>query len=140
MTHSETLLLALQAIGFSHIVQPPLTGYLKKRLHLGDAFGALDPLPRVIAENMGLCSVAMPTTLGLWLCGFAAHAMSIGPVWVIALLLGLFWSWRLYRQIWVLGPRWPASVRWLSHLLTSIFVVQGPGLLLTVAAVALATR
>lgn len=133
MTDTIHYQLAVAAIGISHLLQPPLTLLLSKRLRLREAFGSLPPLAGAIATNMALTGVAMPTTLGVWLALHAGAALAPGAVREMAWLIGLFWCWRLWRQLFALRRAWGEAQRaWLWGL-APIFVVQGPLLLLVLA-------
>lgn len=124
---------AVAAIGISHLLQPPLTALLSRRLGLASSFSGLPALASSIATNMALTSVAMPTTLGVWLALHAHQALEPGAVRQLAVLLALFWSWRLYRQLVPMRLHWgPAHRAWIAGL-AAIFVVQGPGLLALLA-------
>jgi hypothetical protein len=122
---------SIRLIGLSHLLQPPLTLLLASRYGV-DLRGAITPRTPLAAEvmtNMAFASVALPTALGCLLAGYPVDALHPGPARAFALLLATFWSWRLYRQLFALGPRWPAKGRaasLLNRLLTLIFVVQGP--------------
>ena len=133
MLTNEADHLLVTAIGGSHLLQPPLTWLLSRRLGLKSSFQGLPPLPGAITRNMALASVALPTTLGVWLAVHSEQALSAGPVRQIAVLLGLFWCWRLTRQLGELRRVWgPAHRGWLLGL-ALIFVVQGPLLLALLA-------
>ena len=119
----------IAAIGYSHLLQPPLTLLLSRRLGLASHFRALPPLASAIAQNMALASVALPTTLGVWLAIHARSALEPGAVRQLAALLALFWCWRLVRQLGTLRRAWgPQHRGWIGGLAV-IFVVQGPALL-----------
>ncbi|HKY36563.1 MAG TPA: hypothetical protein VJN18_11525 [Polyangiaceae bacterium] len=124
----------IAAIGWSHLLQPPLTLYLgsDRGLGLKRSIYVGSPIAHGVAHNMAFTSVTLPTSLGVML---ALHANGVRPgdaAASLGWLLTLFWSWRLYRQ-WRLWPAWPSD-RWPSFwVLAAIFVAQGPvlGLLLT---------
>jgi hypothetical protein len=116
------LVLALRLIGASHLLQPPLTALLARRLALREAFGSLPPVPAQIAVNMGIASIALPTCLGCLLAAFADEAANGGAMGAVSWLLAAFWIWRLARQQ-LLGRYLPRA--W-HYALTVIFVVQGP--------------
>jgi hypothetical protein len=116
------LVFAIRLIGASHLLQPPLTALLARRLGLRAAFSGLPPLPAAIATNMGVASVALPTSLGCLVAVFAGEAVTGGGMRGLAWLLSAFWLWRLVRQQ-ALGSHLPRT--W--HVaLSAIFVVQGP--------------
>ena len=121
-----TLDTALCCIGFGHLLQPPLTLLLARRLGLRRAFESLPAVAYRVAQNMAVASVALPTSLGVLLALHAPEASRLGWSWTLGLGLSLFWTWRLERQLRALAPLlWPVSHAW--HLvLTAIFVVQGP--------------
>lgn len=127
-----TLQLAIRCIGISHLLQPPLTLLLARRLGLTRAFTSLPPLASLVVHNMAVASVLLPTSAGL-IVGLAAEdILNGGAVRYLAWLLVLFWTWRLWRQA-RLAPLLPTP--W--HLgLSAIFSVQGPllGILLLWAA------
>jgi hypothetical protein len=113
---------AIRLVGLSHLLQPPLTLLLAKRLGLARAFGTLAPLPALVASNMGFASVALPTSAGL-IVAFAADDVARGDsIRYLAWLLAAFWTWRLVRQR-LLRPHLPRAWHW---SLTAIFAVQGP--------------
>lgn len=129
MLATDTYGFLIAAIGGSHLLQPPLTLLLSRRLGLASSFKTLPPLASAIAQNMALASVAMPTTLGVWLAIHAQRALEPGAVQQMAVLLGLFWCWRLVRQLGALRRVWGAAHRgWIGGL-AAIFVLQGPVLL-----------
>jgi len=120
----------IRAIGVSHLLQPPLTLLLAgpRGINLKAAVFPATALARAVLGNMAVASVFLPTALGMLL---AFYPVEPGPMRALGLLLSGFWCWRLYRQLFVLGPLWPRSARsvsWLNLLLTLIFAVQGPGL------------
>jgi hypothetical protein len=115
-------------IGWSHLLQPPLTLLLASQRGL-DLRRALLPqslLAAAVAHNMAVASVALPTTLGVLLALHAEAAFRDGSARDLALLLALFWSWRLYRQARALQPHWPGRLLPLHTLLLLIFSAQGP--------------
>ena len=115
-------------IGLSHLLQPPLTLLLAspRGLDLRRSLICQSPLGAAVAQNMAFASVALPTTLGLLLALRPEDVFQSGTARDLASLLAVFWSWRLYRQLRALGPSWPRSQRALHHLLTTIFLAQGP--------------
>lgn len=117
-----TLQFAIRIVGLSHLLQPPLTLALAKRLGLARAFDALPPLPAAVARNMGFASVFLPTLAGTITAISADEIVRGGGVRYLAWLLCAFWTWRLWRQT-ILGPLLPRA--W--HVgLCAIFIVQGP--------------
>lgn len=115
-------------IGWSHLLQPPLTLLLASP-HVLDLRRALVPkssLAAGVAHNMAVASVLLPTTLGLMLALRAEDAFRVGATRDLALLLAAFWSWRLYRQWQALGPSWPRPLWGLHALLLGVFLAQGP--------------
>jgi hypothetical protein len=121
----------IRLIGLSHLLQPPLTLLLAGRhgVDLRAAITSRTPLGTEVVANMALASVGLPTALGCLLAAYSSDAQHAGPARALGLLLAAFWSWRLYRQLFVLGPRWPASTRcarMLHRLLVLIFALQGP--------------
>lgn len=115
-------------IGWSHLLQPPLTLLLasSRGLDLRRSFVSQSPLAAAAAHNMAVASVALPTTLGLLLAWRADDVFRTGTAHDLALLLAGFWTWRLYRQVRALGPTWPRPLRALHTLLLGIFLAQGP--------------
>src|SRR5271170_7678388 len=91
-------LLVIQLIGGSHLLQPPLTATLARRLGLREAFDHLPPLPAQIATNMAFASVALPTALGCLVASFPREVAAGGGMRALAWLLSAFWVWRLARQ------------------------------------------
>lgn len=118
--------LALRCIGFSHLLQPPLTLLLARRLRLRPAFEALPPVAFRVAQNMAIAAVALPTSLGVFVAWHSKDVLRLGPSWGLGLGIALFWSWRLERQLRVLGPLLGRQGRSWHALLTAIFVTQGP--------------
>jgi len=123
----------IRIIGVSHLLQPPLTLLLAgpKGVDLRAQLFPSTLLAREVLSNMAFASVFLPTALGLLLACYPTLALEPGPVRALATLLSAFWCWRLYRQLFVLGPLWPRVVGRSSHLnalLSLIFAVQGPGL------------
>jgi hypothetical protein len=121
----------IRVIGVSHLLQPPLTLLLAspRGVNLRTAITPRTPLAAEVMTNMAFASVVLPTALGCLLAGYAVDTLQSGPARAFGLLLAAFWSWRLYRQLFALGPHWPATSRissLLKPLLTLIFVVQGP--------------
>jgi hypothetical protein len=117
-----SLALAIQAIGWSHLLQPPLTLLLARQLRLEPAFSALPPLAAQIARNMAFASVGLPTATGVLVAIAAEEVVAGGCMRYLAWLLAAFWSWRLYRQV-NIGQMMPTGWHW---GLCAIFVVQGP--------------
>jgi hypothetical protein len=115
-------------IGWSHLLQPPLTLLLAspRGLHLRAALQTSTALAGAVAHNMAVASVVLPTGLGVLLAYRAPSVAALGTTRDLAFLLAAFWSWRLYRQLFVIGPTWPAPRRALHVLLSCIFTVQGP--------------
>lgn len=117
-------------IGLSHLLQPPLTWLLAgpRGVDLRSAITPRTPLGAAVMGNMAFASVALPTALGCLLAAHSPDAVRAGATRALGLLLAAFWSWRLYRQLFVLGPRWPAAggAPPLHLLLTLIFAIQGP--------------
>jgi hypothetical protein len=119
-------------IGSSHLLQPPVTLWLAKRvLGLESAFSALPPLANRIAKIMALTAIMLPTLLGVLCALYSGAVLSLGPMRLVAFVLaGLLWTPRLVAQLVWVSPHFPADA-WKWHvLLVSIFAVQGPGLLL----------
>jgi hypothetical protein len=114
--------LIIRCIGVSHLLQPPLTLLLAKRLGLARAFRTLAPLPALVAQNMGVASVSLPTCAGLVVALTADDVARGGSYQYLAWLLAAFWTWRLVRQR-LLRPHMPRAWHW---GLTAIFAVQGP--------------
>jgi len=113
---------AVRCVGISHLLQPPLTWLLARRLGLVKAFDGLPPAAAQVARNMGFASVFLPTMIGLLVALFADEVVTAPGLRSIAWLLCVFWTWRLLRQR-IVGRYMP--VGW--HLvLTAIFIVQGP--------------
>jgi hypothetical protein len=114
--------LAIRCIGVSHLLQPPLTLLLSKRLGLARAFLNLAPLPSLVAHNMAVASVMLPTCAGMIVGLAAADVARGGSLRSLAWLLVAFWTWRLARQR-LLRPHLSGAWHW---GLIAIFVVQGP--------------
>jgi hypothetical protein len=112
-------------IGIGHLLQPPLTLLLARRLRLKPAFESLPPVAYRVAQNMAIAAVVLPTSVGVFIALHAADALRFGPIWSLALGDALFWTWRLERQIRVLGPLF-GRIRLWHGLLTAIFLVEGP--------------
>jgi hypothetical protein len=125
--------LAIRLIGASHLLQPPLTALLARRLGLRAVFSGLPTVPAAIAANMGFASVVLPTSMGCLLAVFAEEVATGGGIRAMAWLLSAFWTWRLFRQQ-SLGSHLPRT--WHATLST-IFVVQGPLLAALVAGCAM---
>jgi hypothetical protein len=115
-------------IGFSHLLQPPLTLLMAspRGLHLRRELVCRSALAGAIAHNMAVASVALPTALGLLLALRPDEALRAGTARDLALLVAAFWTWRLYRQLFALGSSWPRPLRPLHCLLLTIFLTQGP--------------
>jgi hypothetical protein len=125
----------IRAIGISHLLQPPLTLLLAspRGLDLRAVLTPRTPFGAQILQNMAVAAVCLPTALGLLLGLYPAEALRPGMGRGMALLVSAFWCWRLYRQLFVLGPAWPKSgerAAGLHSLLVAIFAAQGPGLVL----------
>lgn len=123
----------IRLIGLSHLLQPPLTLVLagSRGVNLRAQLSASTPLAGEVLTNMAVASVLLPTTLGLLLACYPTLVLEPGPARGLGGLISAFWCWRLYRQLFVLGPLWPRAAggrSWLNMLLSLIFVVQGPGL------------
>ncbi|MDF3065864.1 MAG: hypothetical protein K0R38_1465 [Polyangiaceae bacterium] len=123
---SETEL--VRWIGWSHVLQPPLTFLLasSRGLDLRRFLADQPPLMAAVLHNMAVASVALPTTLGLLLALRPEDVFRAGTARELASLLAAFWSWRLYRQLRALSLAWPRRLRTLHGLLLSIFLAQGP--------------
>ena len=132
MSKDNPWIVLVELVGISHLLQPPLTARLARALGLREAFAGLPDLASGVAQNMALASVAIPTTLGVWLALHADQAFTPGAVQHVAVLLGLFWTWRLLRQ-YQLKAVWGAGRRGWWTVLTVIFICQGPGLLALLA-------
>jgi hypothetical protein len=119
--------LLIAAIGWSHLLQPPLTWHLAsdRGLALKRSVCVKTEIAAGVLYNMGVASIALPTSLGLLL---AHHAGELAPGTAaasLALVIAAFWTWRLYRQ-WRLRGVWPRHRMGSWWLLVGIFVVQGP--------------
>lgn len=136
MTRSEVV----ELIGTSHLLQPPLTALLAKRLGLRQDIQARTEVGRSILGNLGFAAIVLPTSLGVVLAVHADATLVPGTARTLAHLLACFWLWRLYRQAALFGvwPRTPGSTRSLYYLLVVIFLVQGPALGVALHADALA--
>ena len=114
------------AIGWSHLLQPPVSAWMARRaaLDLATAFAQLAGLARPLSSIMAAASILLPTAQGLLL---ATHAESAarGDLRALALLVAGFWSCRLAAQV-GLWKHWPAKFRRYYWTLLTIFVVQGP--------------
>lgn len=119
---------AVAWIGWSHLLQPPVTAWLATRvLHLREAFDSLPVLARRIVQIMGITAVFLPTALGVVVGCHAAAALIGGPLHAVALLLAAcLWTPRLIAQVLYVGPAFPSSQRGWHWVLVFIFVVQGP--------------
>ena len=117
--------LAIRCIGIGHLLQPPLTLLLARRLRLRSAFESLSPIAYQVAQNMAVAAVVLPTSIGVFIALYAAETLRFGSIWTLALGDALFWTWRLERQIRALGPLFGRIRLWHGVLLT-IFVVEGP--------------
>lgn len=122
---------AIAWIGCSHLLQPPLAYLVTQRLALREALVQSPPLLAQLLQNMVLASIALPTSSGVLLALHAHEALQPGAARSLAWLLSAFWSWRLVRQcgaaaLWRRG----AAGRATHLLLSTIFLVQGPGLAL----------
>jgi hypothetical protein len=115
-------------IGWSHLLQPPLTLLLAspRGLDLRRELVCRSPLAAAVAHNMAVASVALPTLLGVLLALRPEEAFRASTTRDLALLLAAFWSWRFYRQVRALGPNWPRALRPLHGSLLGIFLAQGP--------------
>jgi hypothetical protein len=118
-------------IGFSHLLQLPLTVFLAgaRGLGLRADLSSGTPIAGEVLYNMGFASVALPTALGLVVAVHAGEVSQPGAARTVAALAAVFWTWRLYRQVRALDPRWPAKPRLVacsSLILKLIFFVQGP--------------
>jgi len=123
----------IRLIGWSHLLQPPLTLVLAGSggVNLRAQLSASTPLAREVLANMAVASVLLPTTLGMLLACYPTLVLQPGPARALGGLISAFWCWRLYRQLFVLGPLWPrvpGRRSRLNMLLSLIFVVQGPAL------------
>ena len=120
--------LTIVVIGLSHLLQPPITLWLAKRvLGLSHAFATLPTLASRIAQILGATAIAFPTSLGLLCAACADAALVGGPVRLIALCLsGLFWTPRLFLQLFWVGSAFPPDARKWHWLLVAIFLLQGP--------------
>jgi hypothetical protein len=121
----------IRVIGVSHLLQPPLTLLLAGRrgVNLSAALPAKTRLAAEVQYNMAIASVGLPTGLGIVLAVHAREALLPGPGRTLAVLLSVFWCWRLYRQVFALGPVWPNANRavvTLNRVLVVIFALQGP--------------
>ena len=126
-----SLKLVIQLIGWSHLLQPPLTLLLARKLGLAPAFSALPPIAAQIARNMAIASVGLPTATGVLVAIAAEEIVTGGCLRYLAWMIAAFWSWRLYRQT-IIGPLMPAG--W-HRGLSAIFVVQGPVLAMVLSLV-----
>jgi hypothetical protein len=121
---------AMQWIGLSHLLQPPLAFLLTRRLAFAHVLAACPPLVGQVVRNMAIASVALPTALGMLLALHAHEAASGGPGRSLAWMIAVFWSWRLVQQ-WRAAATWRSSASRLVHWgLSMIFLAQGPGLAL----------
>ncbi|HEX4339187.1 MAG TPA: hypothetical protein VH062_24940 [Polyangiaceae bacterium] len=116
----------LRIIGFSHLLQPPLTALLARRLGLRVAFESLPKIAFGVAQNMAVAAVALPTSLGLFIAWRAHEVVEHGSAFAVAVATSLFWTFRLERQLRSIGPLLRDEDRFFHPLLTAIFVVQGP--------------
>jgi hypothetical protein len=121
---------AVEWIGWSHLLQPPVTAWLATRvLHLREAFDSLAVLPRRVVQIMGLTAVFLPTALGVVMACNARAALTSGPLHAVALLVAAcLWTPRLIAQVLYVGPAFPSSERGWHWALVVIFVAQGPAL------------
>jgi len=126
---------AIRLIGLSHLLQPPLTTLLARRLGLRSAFSSLPPIAFGVAQNMAVAAVALPTLLGVFIAWQAPEIVAQGSAWSVALATSLFWTFRLERQLRAIGPMLTGKNRFFHPVLTAIFVVQGPLLAILVLAI-----
>lgn len=123
---------AVQWIGFSHLLQPPLALLITRRIELARALAACPPLVAQVARNMAIASILLPTALGV-LLALHAHEVAVASSGrSLAWLVSAFWSWRLAQQwraaaVWRGGPRAGRLLHW---CLSAIFLAQGPALAL----------
>jgi hypothetical protein len=123
--------IAVAAIGWSHLLQPPVTLWLAKRvLGLASAFAALPSLANRIAHVMAVTAITLPTMLGV-LCAMHPDAvLSAGAMRLVAFLLaGVLWTPRLFAQLFWIGPMFPIGSKKIHLLLVTIFAAQGPAFL-----------
>ncbi|MET0790797.1 MAG: hypothetical protein ABW061_04695 [Polyangiaceae bacterium] len=120
----------IRIIGWSHLLQPPLTLLLAtpRGVDLRGALVAKTALAREVMHNMAFASVGLPTALGLVLAAYPAEILRPGGTHAVGCLVAIFWCWRLYRQVFALRAVWPSTAARLNGVLTVIFIVQGPGL------------
>ena len=121
-----TAVLMIRVIGLSHLLQPPLSAWLARRFALREVFGALPPLPRSIATNMGFASIVLPTGGGCLLALFGDEVLQGCGIFTLAWCMAAFWTWRLHRQA-ILRRFLPPAAH---AVLCTIFLTQGPGLAL----------
>jgi hypothetical protein len=123
---------AVQWIGFSHLLQPPLALLLTRRLELARSLAACPPLVAQVARNMAIASITLPTALGVLLALHAHEVAAASSGRSLAWVVSAFWSWRLLQQ-WRAAAVWrgsSAAGRLLHWCLSGIFLAQGPGLAL----------
>jgi hypothetical protein len=130
--------LFIAAIGWSHLLQLPLTWHLASDRGLGlkRSVCAKTETAVGVLYNMGVASIALPTSLGLLLAHHAGDLKPGNAAASLALLIATFWTWRLYRQ-WRMHAVWPRHRMGSWWLLVGIFVVQGPVLGAVLAGVVL---
>jgi hypothetical protein len=119
---------AVAWIGWSHLLQPPMTFWLATRvLRLREAFDSLPFLARRIAKIMGVTAVSLPTVIGVLLAQCPAETLHPGPLRAVAFIMaGCLWTPRLAAQILFVGPAFPTTRRTAHWALVVIFIVQGP--------------
>jgi hypothetical protein len=138
-----TLETMVAVIGVSHLLQPPLTMWLARDLGFQRAFSELSPLAAQVARNMATASVFLPTSIGIVIAAHARDVLAGGAPRLLGLVIAAFWSWRLFRQVHVLGPlwpTWPSRVRRWHWVLMAIFLFQGPVLAAVLCAARLSLR
>jgi hypothetical protein len=120
----------IRFIGLLHLLQPPFTMLLASRLRLRASFQRLPPVAYGVAQNMAVAAVALPTTLGVYLAVSASDVVRGGAPWLLAVCVALFWTWRLERQLRIIGPLLGEARRTWHPFMSCVFFVQGPVLAL----------
>ena len=116
----------IRCIGLLHLLQPPFTMLLASRLRLRSSFQDLPPVAYGVAENMAVAAVVLPTSLGVYLAVIAPDVVRGGPAWLLAVEVALFWTWRLERQLRIIGPLLGEARRTWHPFMSCVFFIQGP--------------
>ena len=115
-------------IGWSHLLQVPITLGMKRRLFgVVSPFAGLPVLTKRISDIMALASLYVPTLVGLVIAQAPAAALRSSPIRTLAVAIAVgLWCPRLLAQLLYVGPVFPRDARRWHWLLVAIFGVQGP--------------